>query len=181
MTVRNLIKSALFVPAAAMFMIACSDSNKDKDKEKDMTSKNPPPAAESKPAKSKKTKASIGASTVENKKMTKDKSGVYNRAEVMPTYPGGEAALSNYVMDHIDYNSSSLQNEQQGTVMVSFVVDEKGNVENPKVENSTTNNNDLNQEALKVVREMPDWKPGTIKGKTVKTRMYLPITFRAEE
>lgn len=179
MTVRNLIKLAIAIPVAGMLTVSCNNSNKEKEKE--MTSKNPPTEAESKATKAKKGKASVGTMTSEKNKMMKDKTGVYNKAEVMPTYPGGESSLSSYVSDHINYDSQSLESDQQGTVMVSFVVDEKGDIVNPKVENSTTNNQELNQEALRVVREMPDWKPGTIKGKAVKTRMYLPITFRAGE
>jgi protein TonB len=135
----------------------------------------------------KKGKASIGTSessaTAATKgtgeKMVVDKEGVYNKATVMPEFPGGEQALSTYVNNHVEYPQQAIEYNTAGTVRVSFVVDEKGKVQQAKVVSGQVGNG-LDQEALRVVNNMPAWKPGKVKGHNVKTRLELPINFQLE-
>ncbi|HVU54495.1 MAG TPA: energy transducer TonB [Puia sp.] len=117
----------------------------------------------------------------ENKdRMVMDKEGVYNKAQVMPQFPGGQDALATYVNNHVDYPQQAIDNNTTGTVMVSFVVDEKGKVKSAHVIGSQAPRDGLDQEALRVVNNMPDWKPGKVRGKNVKTRLELPINFQLE-
>jgi protein TonB len=74
----------------------------------------------------------------------------------------------------------AMDQGDEGTVRVSFVVDEKGKVMNPVVTNKSKSMS-LDKEATRVVEQMPAWKPGVVKGKAVKTRMELPITFKLAE
>ncbi len=130
--------------------------------------------------KKRKGKASLtmGAMNTEMK-AEKDKDGVYNKAEKMPQYPGGEAALSKFVEDNINYPQNAIDDNTEGTVNVSFIVDEKGNVMDP-VATGKSAGRELDQEAVKVIKQMPAWKPGLVKGKPVKTRLSLPVTFKLE-
>lgn len=97
----------------------------------------------------------------------------------MPEFPGGQNALDNYVNNHIDYPQTAIDDNVSGTVRVSFVVDENGKVTKAHVVGNKLGNG-LDEQAVKVVSNMPDWKPGQIKGKNVKTRLTLPIAFQVE-
>ena len=112
-------------------------------------------------------------------KMEADKEGIYNRAEIMPSYPGGEDALRKYIENHIEYPEDALDNNVEGTVKVYFAVDEQGKIYAPTVISSRIGHG-LEEEAIKVVKQMPKWTPGQIKGKNVKTRFTLPITYQIQ-
>ena len=127
--------------------------------------------------KKKKGKASVMMSSDNTMKVAKDKEGVYYRADKMPEYPGGESALSTFVENNINYPQDAIDQNTEGTVNVSFVVDEKGKVVNP-VATGKMAGHGLDEEAIKIIKQMPDWKPGMVKGKAVKTRLLLPVTFK---
>jgi protein TonB len=112
-------------------------------------------------------------------KMVKDKEGVYNWAEAMPEFPGGQSGLDNYVTNNIDYPEKAIDENTVGTIRISFVVDENGKVESAHIIGNKLGNG-LDEQALKVVSNMPTWKPGKVKGKNVKTRLELPISFQVE-
>jgi protein TonB len=112
-------------------------------------------------------------------KIEKDREGVYTRAEAMPEFPGGQAALDDYVNNNIDYPQQAIDNNTSGTIKVSFVVDERGKVQDAHVIGSPLGNG-LDEQALRVVSNMPTWKPGKVRGKNVKTRLELPIAFQVE-
>ena len=112
-------------------------------------------------------------------KIEKDREGVYTRAEAMPEFPGGQTALDNYVNNNIEYPQQAIDNNTAGTIKVSFVVDERGKVQDAHVI-GTPLGNGLDEQALRVVSNMPTWKPGKVKGKNVKTRLELPIAFQVE-
>lgn len=112
-------------------------------------------------------------------KMEKDKMGIYNRTEIPPAYNGGQSSLEDYITTNIQYPEDAIDNNVEGVVNVQFAVDEKGNVSNV----STVGNKlgyGLEEEAIKVVSNMPKWAPGKIKGKNVKTWRTLPINYRLE-
>ncbi|HMH22314.1 MAG TPA: energy transducer TonB [Puia sp.] len=132
------------------------------------------------PVTRKKRKTSITFPPANAEKMMKDKDGVYNNAEVMPEFPGGQDALGVYVNDHLQYPQSAIDDNTTGTVKVSFVVDEKGKVSMAHLVDGGKVGNGLDEEAVKVINRMPSWKPGKVKGKNVKTRMELPISFQVE-
>jgi protein TonB len=112
-------------------------------------------------------------------KIEADKEGIYNRAEVMPAYPGGEEALRRFIEGQINYPDNAIDNNVEGTVRVYFAVDEQGKIYSPTVV-STKLGYGLEEEALRVINHMPKWTPGQVKGRNVKTRFTLPITYKIE-
>lgn len=132
----------------------------------------------------KKGKVSIAASQNTSSKTAsklykKDAMGVYDQVEIQPVFPGGEAALSNFVETNLVYPENAIDRNTEGTVRVQFIVDEKGNVKNPVVAGEKTGQG-LDEAAMEVIRKMPAWTPGQVNGKNVKTRLVLPITYRLE-
>jgi len=127
-----------------------------------------------------KAKTTISIPAANKDRMVMDKEGVYNKAQVMPQFPGGQNGLANYVNNHVEYPQQAIDNNTTGTVMVSFVVDEKGKIKDAHVLGNQASKDGLDQEALRVVNNMPDWKPGKVRGRNVKTRLELPINFQLE-
>ena len=131
----------------------------------------------------KKGRATIGtmSETKANETAMKaDKNGIYDMTEVRPAYPGGQTALSNYVNDRIEYPQMAIDDNKEGTVNVQFVVDENGKVSDAKVVGGKLGDG-LDEEAERIISQMPKWTPGKVKGKAVKTRVTLPITYKLEE
>lgn|GEM_PF-450094 len=95
-----------------------------------------------------------------------------------PKFPGGQKALDNYVNDHINYPQEAIDNDVAGIVRVSFVVDENGHITKARLVNPRKVGEGLDEEALRVVSTMPEWKPATLHGKKVRTRLELPISFQ---
>lgn len=106
-----------------------------------------------------------------------DKEGYYTN--VYPSYPGGDKALENFFAKNVEYPASASDNGVEGTVRLSFTVDETGKIGTPKVITPTIGYG-LEEEALRIVKKMPTWKPGVLKGKNVKTRFTLPVRFQLE-
>jgi protein TonB len=113
-------------------------------------------------------------------KIVMDKSGVYEYAEVMPSYPGGTTAIENYVTNRINYPQLALDDGKEGRVLIAFTVDENRKVTDAHSVSKKLGDG-LDEEAVRVVSGMPGWAPGTVKGKPVNARMTLPITFQIEE
>lgn len=125
-----------------------------------------------------KGKASISISeNTANEKMEMDKNGVYARGEIMPSFPGGQQSLEKFVEDNLQYPQEALDNGIEGKVMISFDVDETGKIYRPSVVSPKIGYG-LEEEALKVVKAMPQWNPGKMKGKNVKTKFTLPVTYQ---
>lgn len=103
---------------------------------------------------------------------------IYDQVEVKPEFPGGQMALYQFLAKNIQYPASAMESEEQGRVIVTFVIDRDGNVTDAKVKRSVSK--ELDQEALRVVRSMPKWKPGRQDGKAVNTQFTLPVTFKLQ-
>jgi len=101
-----------------------------------------------------------------------DEQGIYGFADKMPT-PGYD--YNTFISQNIHYPDNARKNGIQGKVVVRFVIDENGNVKNPKCMRSVSP--DLDNEALRVVAMLPQWKPGEQDGKKVPVYFYLPIVF----
>ena len=109
--------------------------------------------------------------------MEADNSGVYSNVEVTPSFPGGYKGLQNYFDKNLAFPEEASSEGVEGTVNVSFVVDETGKLSATQVIGDRMGYG-LETEALRVVNKMPTWTPGKLKGKNVKTRFNLPVHFQ---
>ena len=100
---------------------------------------------------------------------------VYVKVDVAPSFKGGQEALVKYISANIHYPEGAKKQGIQGTVFVSFLIDEKGKVTNGKVLRGIGSGCD--EEALRVIMSMPDWDPGKNGEKPVKVYITLPIKF----
>jgi len=100
---------------------------------------------------------------------------VFYIVEDMPKYPGGKPAMKTYIYSNLEYPEKAKSQGIEGEVMVQFLVNQQGKVEQEKVVRSTYEG--FNAAALKVIREMPDWTPGKQRGKAVKVQYVVPIKF----
>ncbi len=96
--------------------------------------------------------------------------------EIMPEFPGGEAARRTYLVNHVRYPEMAVRNRIQGTVHVEFVIEPDGSITNVRLLRGIGGGCD--EEALRVVSSMPLWKPGQQGIRKVRTRMSMPIHFR---
>ncbi len=103
---------------------------------------------------------------------------IFSIVEESPEFPGGEAALINYLSSHVKYPIVAQENGIQGKVYVKFVVNRDGSVSDAVVLRGV--NESLDKEALRVVNTLPTWKPGKQGGKTVRVSYQVPISFKLQ-
>ena len=112
----------------------------------------------------------------QSKKAANDK--VLEKAEVMPEFPGGDQALFDFVSKNVVYPEEAKDKEIAGRVLVSFVVEKDGSIGEVKVVQGIGGGCD--EEAVRVVKAMPKWKPGKDKGKPVRVSYVMPFTFKLQ-
>lgn len=95
---------------------------------------------------------------------------------IMPEFIGGEKFMMIFIKSNLKYPSYAQQTKKEGRVLVRFAVDTEGNIKDAEVIKSVYPS--LDREALRVVNDMPKWKPGTIGGTPVEVYFTLPILFR---
>ena len=95
--------------------------------------------------------------------------------EVMPSFPGGESALYEFLESNKHYPEEAKRNNEYGRVIVTFVIEKDGTVTNPRILRGRTPS--LDNEALRLVSIMPKWMPGTMCGEPKRVRFNLPIKF----
>lgn len=104
---------------------------------------------------------------------------VFTVVEAMPEYPGGMGEFMKFIAQHIQYPADALQAKLQGRVIARFVVREDGSVSDIEILRSISPS--LDAEAIRVLKLMPKWKPGTQRGKEVAVKYTVPVTFRLEK
>lgn len=100
------------------------------------------------------------------------------KVEQQPEFPGGKSALFDYLKENVNYPEPSRLQEVEGIVIVQFVVNKDGSLTDVKVQKSVSKL--LDEEAKRVVKEMPPWKPGRQRGEPVRVRYRVPIKFSLE-
>ncbi len=103
---------------------------------------------------------------------------VFAVVENMPEFPGGNVELMKYLAKNLKYPAEARQKGEQGRVMVQFVVGKDGKLGDIKIMRSISPA--LDAEAIRVVKAMPDWKPGTQRGQAVAVKYTIPISFSLE-
>lgn len=105
-------------------------------------------------------------------------SEVFIVVEQMPEFPGGVNAMRAYLAKNIKYPVVALENGLQGTVYVSFVVNQDGSIVDVNILRGVDSS--LDKEAVRVVQSMPKWKPGRQGGKSVRVSYQVPISFKLQ-
>ena len=96
--------------------------------------------------------------------------------EQMPEFPGGQEGLVNYLVENLNYPEKAKAEKITGKVYVSFVVEKDGSISNVKVLRDIGYG--CGEEAVRVVKAMPRWKPGMQRGKNVRVQYTLPLNFQ---
>lgn len=107
-----------------------------------------------------------------------DEGEIFEVVEQQPAFPGGMEKLMQWLSKNLKYPASAQENGTQGRVIVQFVVNKDGSIVEPKVIKSV--DPALDKEAIRVVSNMPKWTPGKQRGKAVRVRFTLPVTFRLQ-
>ena len=110
--------------------------------------------------------------------VTKEDEVVHIRVDRMPEFPGGQAALNNYLAQNLQYPILAQENGIQGRVVCQFIVEKDGSVGDVKVIRGV--HESLDNEAIRVVEAMPKWIPGVQGGEIVRVRYTLPIRFNLQ-
>jgi protein TonB len=101
---------------------------------------------------------------------------IHSKADVMPQFNGGNSALVRFIYSTMVYPPEAEKQKIQGKVWCSFIVNENGSISDVKIENGFYPA--ISDEAIRVLRLMPDWIPGIINQKAVRVKVYVPIVFK---
>jgi len=104
---------------------------------------------------------------------------VYQIVEQMPEFPNGQEALMLYIAKQIKYPAEAKKAGAQGRVFIGFIVEPDGSLSDFKVLRGIGYGCD--EEALRVAKSMPKWKPGMQNGETVRVSYLIPINFKLED
>lgn len=119
--------------------------------------------------------------TVENPVVVEEGNGhsteqVFDFVEESPEFPGGMEALGKFLQKNLRYPARANRMGIEGTVYVSFIVDQNGTINGVEVKKGIDAS--CNEEAARVISKMPPWKPGKQSGQAVKVRFIMPIKFK---
>ena len=112
----------------------------------------------------------------EKPEMNEERTNVFNVVSQMPSFPGGQGALFEWISKNVVYPADAKENGVQGRVIVTFVVGREGDISNARVVKSVFPS--LDKEAIRVVSSMPKWIPGRQGEATVPVELTVPVTFR---
>ena len=118
------------------------------------------------------------APVVEEEEEEESAQQIFTVVEKQPEFPGGTAELFKYLSKAIKYPVIAQENSIQGRVVCSFVVNRDGSIVDIQVMRGVDPS--LDKEAVRVISEMPKWKPGEQRGKPVRVRFILPVQFRLQ-
>ena len=132
--------------------------------------------------------AALNSCAIDNESLVIPATSVENSAphmlvgdvvEDMPEFPGGSQKLLEYLKENTHYPEIAEKNGVQGRVVVTFVVEKDGSITEAKIVKSVDQS--LDEEAFRVVKSMPKWKPGMCNGEPTRVKYTVPITFRLPE
>ena len=108
-----------------------------------------------------------------------DNGKIYKSVEQMPRFPGGEVALMRYLSENVSYPAEAAKNNIQGRVVVQFVVEADGHIGEVKVVRPV--DKELDEEAVRVIKSLPNFTPGYQDGKPVAVWYTVPVSFMIRE
>lgn len=101
---------------------------------------------------------------------------VTSLVQFLPHFPGGEAAMLEWIKANLHYPEAALEEGEQGIVTVGFLIDCDGSLKDVKVVHSK--HPTLDKEAVRLVKSMPNWFPGLCNGEPVAVSYVIPVIFR---
>ena len=104
---------------------------------------------------------------------------IYTIVDEMPQFPGGDSAMVAYIIHNVHYPQAEKEQGVQGKVFVGFVVEKDGSISNVGIKKGI--GEECDAEAVRVVENMPNWKPGKHGGEFVRVSFMLPINFKIVE
>lgn len=114
--------------------------------------------------------------TPDEKSATELDDGLYLVMDVMPSFPGGEAGLMDYIYTNLRYPVQARREHIESSVLCTFIIDINGNVTDVEITQSA--HPVLNAEAVRLIKSLPKWKPAKRNGKPIRVKYLLPIVFR---
>lgn len=105
-----------------------------------------------------------------------DTGEVFTQVEIMPEYKGGLEAMFQFLGENMEYPVHSKEKGLEGKVLVKFVVNKKGGIQDVEVVKSPAD--DMSEETIRIIQAMPDWEPGYMNDKPVNVQFVLPILFK---
>jgi TonB family protein len=107
-----------------------------------------------------------------------DSNHVFTVVDKMPEYPGGQPAMMAFIQKNLEYPEYARNNNLQGIVYATFIIDKKGKITDIKILRSMTPPCiACDSEVIRVIKKMPKWKPGMQQEKPVKVKFTLPVKF----
>ncbi len=163
------LRVLLMLPAVALSVIVASACKQDTNSEMDVNTKDAPP-----------TSVYLHIEECEECEIEEaDTSQVFMVVEEKPEFPGGEAALMEYLRSNLQYPERCKENKVQGRVLITFVVNKDGSIVEPAVVKSAGPVGvELDVEALRVISGMPAWTPGKQNGEAVRVQFTVPVVFK---
>lgn len=101
-----------------------------------------------------------------------------DQVDVLAEFPGGINAARNFIAQNVIFPDEALENDVQGSVYVSFVIEKDGSVSNIQIEKGLGYGCD--EEVIRVLKKLPKWKPAELRGEKVRSKMRMPISFRSQ-
>jgi protein TonB len=110
--------------------------------------------------------------------ISKDDKTVYTFVDKIAEFKGGTDKMYKFLSNNIRYPQSAIDNNISGKCYIKFIVEKNGQISNAIIQRGIENCSDCNNEALRVVKSMPKWKPSLLNGKKVRSYFLLPINFK---
>ncbi len=105
----------------------------------------------------------------------------YKLVDKLPTYPGGQMAMTEFISKNLVYPEACRQNRTQCVITVGFTLSADGKVLSTEILSDPEVDNRLIAEAFKVVKAMPSWNPAEVNSQKVSCKMQVPISFKLED
>lgn len=113
---------------------------------------------------------------IEEPEEEEEEAPIFHVVESMPSFPGGEEARIRYLQENLKYPQMARESGIQGRVFLTFVVERDGSITDVKVLRGIGGGCD--EEAIRVIQNMPKWNPGKQRGKPVRVQFNMPILFK---
>ena len=126
----------------------------------------------------KKEIVSIHVTAKEPQEEEAEPKGVFDVVEQMPEFPGGAVEMMKFLSENVKYPEAAMKAGTQGRVLATFIVEADGTVTNIKVVKKVSD--EIDAEAVRVIKAMPKWKPGMQNGKVVRVKYTIPVSFRLQ-